>query len=372
MRLVLVFFILILTTKTYSQTVFTDAFAPDIPTDLQIINDDLYVGTYVGGYVAKMPLNDPTNITIVSDNFPTAGGPWKMDYDPNTNIIYAGVFPGVPGCYQINLNNPLPVDSEFYADFSFFDGLDVENTKLYFSGLDFNGEDGQLYSIDLLTGPSSSDLIYSDPEECIRNVVADNDYIYYGNLDINNNLFSTVYKLDPNDPSPVREYIATVGEGEIQSSLIHGQYLYLGLEFDSNSSKIVRLNLESSDIPIPQEVIVSGLSGGLFGIAISGDNLYITEVGTGRILVLNDPRLALEKSEIAPFTLYPNPTDNALFLKGNIDRNTSYKIFGVGGVKLLQGYYSSDGINLTTLSSGAYFIQFENEMGIQTKKIIKK
>jgi len=373
MRLILVLSFLILAPKAYSQTIFTDVFAPDRPTDLHIIDDELYVGAYFGGYLAKVPLNDPTSVTIVSNDFATGEGPLKMDYDPSTNVIYTGIFTSfvAPGCYQIDLNQSFPTDAEFYTSFQFFQGLDIEDSTLLYSGTDAQGESGRLYTIDLNVGPSSAELIYVDPDGGVRAPIVYDGYIYFGSPDlINNN--SAVYKIDASDPNPEREYIATVSEQTIQSSLLHGKYLFLGIATGGNESKIVRLDLESTKIPRPQEEIVSNFKGGIFGMAISEDNLYFTEGGTGIIWVLNDPSLSFEESRIGSFKLYPNPTNDSVFLKGEIDINTSYKIYGVGGDKLLQGRYSSGGINLARLSKGIYFVTIENDMGRQTKKIVKK
>lgn len=68
-------------------------------------------------------------------------------------------------------------------------------------------------------------------------------------------------------------------------------------------------------------------------------------------------------------TLYPNPTSNIVFISGNIESKTTVNVYDVLGKLMLSKPYQKE-MDLSSLSSGLYFLKFINGESITTKKVI--
>jgi hypothetical protein len=73
--------------------------------------------------------------------------------------------------------------------------------------------------------------------------------------------------------------------------------------------------------------------------------------------------------------IYPNPFDNFITIKSNIDsQNLSYSIFDILGEKVGLGKIQNNNqsqINLKKLDKGIYFIRVVDGESFLTRKIIK-
>jgi hypothetical protein len=63
-------------------------------------------------------------------------------------------------------------------------------------------------------------------------------------------------------------------------------------------------------------------------------------------------------------SIYPNPTQNTLNIKGLPQGKYSYKILNTQGVKVLDGKLNDENINSSSLENGMYFLQLWNEEGV--------
>ncbi len=79
--------------------------------------------------------------------------------------------------------------------------------------------------------------------------------------------------------------------------------------------------------------------------------------------------LGLEEKTITSFTIYPNPTSNFVTINSELPVD-NYTIFSNNGQKLLEG--KNNTIDLTSLPSGLYLIQFEIDSKNYVGKIIKE
>lgn len=66
------------------------------------------------------------------------------------------------------------------------------------------------------------------------------------------------------------------------------------------------------------------------------------------------------EEQSSDFSVYPNPTNNVLYVS---ESNLSYVIMDLSGKLILSGTTSTSGIDVTTLASGIYTIQFQNQSG---------
>jgi hypothetical protein len=109
-----------------------------------------------------------------------------------------------------------------------------------------------------------------------------------------------------------------------------------------------------------------------FGFGGSWENwsvnngVFASVVGNAPNCILND--FDFEESKIV---VYPNPTQNSIFIEGF--SNYDYSIYDYQG-KLINAKSSSTSkeINITTFSSGIYFIKIMSEGKISVTKFIKQ
>ena len=82
--------------------------------------------------------------------------------------------------------------------------------------------------------------------------------------------------------------------------------------------------------------------------------------------------MSLEENEISKsFTIYPNPVNN--FLQLQLSTTLKFKkatVFNYFGQLVLQS--KSTTIDVSSLSSGVYFVEVETDKGKGVKKIIKE
>ncbi len=83
--------------------------------------------------------------------------------------------------------------------------------------------------------------------------------------------------------------------------------------------------------------------------------------------------LAVDYSkEKEQFYLWPNPSNDRVYLKLNpkkiIDRESEIIVYSIHGKKVQQGYYQEEGLDISGLGSGIYYIQYKQ----QSMPFIKK
>jgi hypothetical protein len=69
--------------------------------------------------------------------------------------------------------------------------------------------------------------------------------------------------------------------------------------------------------------------------------------------------------------IYPNPSSNYIFIKGNLEIINEIEIFTMSGQKLLQLKDGFDRINVESFESGIYFIKIYSSNASKTIKLIK-
>lgn len=114
-----------------------------------------------------------------------------------------------------------------------------------------------------------------------------------------------------------------------------------------------------------------------FEINVADGKLYAATYGRGLWRSsLYDETLSVDNFELSNLSLYPNPTTNEVNLKWNTDEEVAVRIYNTLG-KLM--FYSKS-VNLTrefkidvsTFSTGVYFVKLNTSKGEITKKLILK
>lgn len=342
-----------------SQTVFTDTFIGEPPTDIELIGDYLYVGTLSFG-IGRIDITEqnPTH-EIVSDNYPDVAA-WKLAYHENTNTIYVNNLLN-PYTAKLDLSQSFPVDSEYFTlnPTGVSDGMTFKDDYLYVSF-----EPGDIYRMDVAVGPNSFELFYQDPDQLdARNPIIHNNEMYYSGGHPNVSL----YKIDLDDPTLQRVLVSEDIGGVVQSSHIADNYLYLG----TAPGEIMRFDL-SETLPLTKTTVIPDAGADVLGIANQGEELFAS-TGLHEIITFEDPVLSVdESSHSISLNIYPNPASQRLYMSGPQESELKFTITDIHGREVINAIYSDEGIDLSAITSGVYFITFETEEIVETKKFIKR
>jgi choice-of-anchor B domain-containing protein len=92
-------------------------------------------------------------------------------------------------------------------------------------------------------------------------------------------------------------------------------------------------------------------------------NVNITEAGFDHFTVTNQPTANVAVNSLDKWVLYPNPTNEMLFINGAKSIG-EWTVFGMNGQVLVQGSTENSNmeVSVESLKSGMYFIRFQNEV----------
>jgi len=93
------------------------------------------------------------------------------------------------------------------------------------------------------------------------------------------------------------------------------------------------------------------------------------EDGVSDVFYLDCSTASIDDTENILFTVYPNPTDNTLFISGN-DTPISVSIYNVLGKEVIS-IKNTNTINVQALPSGVYTIRISDGVGQTNRKFIK-
>ena len=92
-------------------------------------------------------------------------------------------------------------------------------------------------------------------------------------------------------------------------------------------------------------------------------DLYIAEA--------SDLTVGIDNSFSTELSIYPNPTNNTLFIN-NLPENSKIKVFDIFGKEVLNQENINNQIDVSGLQIGIYFMKIENKKGIFTEKFVKQ
>jgi hypothetical protein len=102
----------------------------------------------------------------------------------------------------------------------------------------------------------------------------------------------------------------------------------------------------------------------VFGIQIPTQIIY-------RDIFRLDLNVSLDEQYLTGISLYPNPTNNFLYINGAV-QNSKIEIYSMSGKLLYQTDYTLQPIDVRSLDSGAYFVQIIDGSTVQTIKFVKQ
>jgi len=141
--------------------------------------------------------------------------------------------------------------------------------------------------------------------------------------------------------------------------------------FASFSQSIEKFSLDSGGASVKTnnveilftvgEVFVSEL--------IVDDNAHISE---GFINGDKDGSLSLVDNHLNNgFKIYPNPTNNVVFLKGETEQISRIELISVLGQKIADLRYGFETVSLESLDNGVYFLKIYQNTSHQTFRVVK-
>ena len=69
--------------------------------------------------------------------------------------------------------------------------------------------------------------------------------------------------------------------------------------------------------------------------------------------------------------MYPNPTDNILYVRMMDNREGTYRLVNLVGQQVDAGTLTEDGINVSKLGTGVYIIEVNDGQKTSSKKFVK-
>ncbi|WP_164076177.1 T9SS type A sorting domain-containing protein [Flavimarina sp. Hel_I_48] len=335
-----------------AQTLVSDSFAGELPVSIEVVENDMYVSTFNSQKLYRFSLDDVNHIETVS-NFD--GPVWKIRYDPSNNDFYCIVLENPNSLSSVDLDQTIPIAPVNVEIVTGPDGIAIDNDMVYVSDLN------NIYKMDIATGNYS--LLYNEEDGKVRNPAIYNGELYYQVQDGNSN---EIYKIDVSSENPTKILVSSTNtNGILQSSLVVENFLYLGFE---SLDKILRIDLSDTDLPLTPSIVNDNPGAGVIGLANKDDTLYYL-TGKQSIYQFTDKVLSSEESTFGKEGIYPIPSKNTIFHKGNSDY-ISYEIYSMQGTLVGSGNYTKS-IDIGQLADGMYFLKFKSETGFQKFRFIK-
>ncbi len=232
------------------------------------------------------------------------------------------------------------------ANNNLYYGLALKGNDLYFSDL---GE-GEILKIDITApNPVTPTLVLNGLEFPSGLALKGND------LYITETGKRRIIKIDisASNPTPV-DVLTGADLGQAESLAFNGNDLYIS---DSFNGKIVKTNISS-----PNQGAIEVLTGleDPVGLAVIGDYLYFSEFSKISKLNLSTLSTVEDPAVLDAVVLYPNPSSNYIHISG-LTKTENYRIYNTLGAEIAKGEVANKAaIDIQNLSSGMYFLKFEN------------
>ncbi|WP_047548389.1 T9SS type A sorting domain-containing protein [Psychroserpens sp. Hel_I_66] len=266
-------------------------------------------------------------VLYVNDFYVSAGGPSdyrivKLDFanpnDPPVNVTFQD---GYLGAVRVML---------------------LVGDDLYYTGPNID----TLFRMDLSQATPSAEVVYSGID--LNNAIA-----LYGNdmyiAEYKNP--GKLYKLDITDPSATPIELASGLETPYDMEFL-GDELYISL---NTGDKIVKTDV--TQLPLVMEDVVVALEPR--DMVFDGNELYVINgINSNIISKVDVSTLSVaDVSQDERIVLYPNPTEDLLYLK-NLSSQENYTIYDAIGRTLMLGKIEpNNSIDVSSLATGRYFIR---------------
>ncbi|MEP5341645.1 MAG: T9SS type A sorting domain-containing protein, partial [Algibacter sp.] len=127
----------------------------------------------------------------------------------------------------------------------------------------------------------------------------------------------------------------------------------------------VTVSLSSGTLPAPVDLNWTGVTSFTVTTSAGAGSWFFFD----DLSLLSSGTLSTDDYVIQKARVYPNPVDNILYIK-NITGLKSIKVLNDIGQQVLESTESS--IDVSRLFQGMYLLQIDTNLGVETKRIIKR
>lgn len=310
--------------------------------DLYFAGNKLYIADYGANKIFEanvasqnitlnevLTYNSPLAINILSNSIYICG--------TSTNTIE-----------KYNLNN---INNSSTEAFGVNNGsqLIINNNTIYVSQRDSH----LISKKDLSSAPANVSTVITATRPNDLYLMGNTMYVAEGD-----NASVSTFSINDSNPS-LTTVISNIGSAP-QAITIASNHLYIAV---NNPNKIYRISLSDSN-PTLQEIVT--LDHNIAALAFRGNDLYIAQVNKVSKFNLNTLSSNTYTMEANPVSLYPNPANTIVTIKG-IDTINNIKVYDLSGKWILS--QTTNIVDISHLESGMYFVTINNSI---TKKLIKE
>ena len=303
---------------------------------------------------------------------------------PNGNLVFTGNHGGG--------NNYISLTSQNFAQIQYqtfnvsnngwnsgYLAVDEVNNYIYAIAGETNTNILQIKKYDFnLNLISSFTINESNPFKCYDVILVNGSLWLCGYEIISNNRFAKVIKLDSNGiitdsntSNSTSEYTAIINYSgnillsksnlTVTSSTSNELSSYLGGNIFGPS-----ISLNSGSPFVPYDLVID--QNYVYCIGVQGENHYVGIPAIQKLRIESVENLGLEDEHLFAISIYPNPTNNTLFISGN-KTPIAVDIYNVLGKEVLS-IKNTDNINVEALPSGVYVIRISDGVGQTNRKFI--
>lgn len=304
--------------------------------EMAINGDYLYVAAQTQGKVLKVDLSvGPPTIEDLVSGLQTPQG-LLLDGD----TLYIAELNGAIS--KVDLSQPTPTLTQVVAN-AYSSSMAIYNRTLYFSQLN----SGKISKVDLdAQSPTIVEVVtgLSSP----RSLILDGDELY---ISIPGN--DKISKLDLTQLSPTLvDVVSSLSGGGPVGIAKYGNLVYVAM---NNNNKVSVVDLNN---PTVINDVVAG-TGSPLGLLWVGNDLFLSQFN--KIVKIEGLITSVESSsEGIEASVYPNPANEIITLKGFGNQDNTYQIFDALGNLVKKGDCDTS-IQLESLSKGLYFLQINKD-----------
>lgn len=156
--------------------------------------------------------------------------------------------------------------------------------------------------------------------------------------------------------------------------------LVVPIGLDAQAGEIVKFSAQSENLPDNYKVVLEDRTLGVF-TNLSEDNaeysiqLINESRGTGRFFVRTSIESALGIGDLdneSPYKVFTRPNNNQIVIRGNVNANTSARIYTISGKQIaeIQLKQSNESLVQFNEEAGVYIVKISNEKGTTTQKFV--
>ena len=227
----------------------------------------------------------------------------------------------------LNLFNIFIQDLTGIEDFTALEYLDVSGSSLSVLDVSYNTQLRELYCSSSIVNPS----------------------MFFTTLDVSNNVnFEVLYG----------ETLVELENLNVKNGNNSMLIITLPCEFEGKPCELTKLNCVTVD---DEEA------------ATNNELPYLNWYIQADFFYSEDCSLGIEELIESQLTIYPNPTNDVLYLYNeSASIVTSIKVYDSLGKLVLEQNNTLTHIDITSLSGGLFFVQIETDEGIVTKKVVNE